>query len=215
MKKILFSTAFVLALAAFNQVSAQKGLSLSVKGIPQFSWLQNSDDNDNNSFSKKSTFNASFGVGAAYNFTNNLGVGLDVLYSLQGQKYNLAGKEYHQKNNYLKLPVMFLYNTDPSKTVSFIGKVGPQLSILTSAKVDDGDGNELLDNKDAYKSVTFGGVAVAGVQFRLNSALYLTTAARYDYDFTNAEEKDNTAAGRASTHNMTAGLEVGLKYLLK
>lgn len=216
MKKILFSTALLLSLAALNQASAQKGFSLSVKGIPQFSWLQNSNDNDNSSFSRKTTFNASFGIGGAYNFDNHYGIGVDVLYSLQGQKYDVQNKEYRQQLDYLKIPVLFLYNTDPSKTVSFIAKVGPQLSIRTSAKLKDGDGNELLDNKDAYKSVTFGGVAAAGVQFRLNSTLYLTTAARYDYDFTNAENKDIAGypAGRADTHNMTAGLEVGLKYLI-
>ena len=217
MKKVLFSTALLLSLAGLNQASAQKGFSLSVKGTPQFSWLQNSDDNDNSSFSRKTTFNAGFGIGGAYNFDNHFGVGLDVLYSLQGQKYDVQNKEYKQKTDYLKIPVMFLYNTDPSRPVSFIAKLGPQLGILTSAKLNDGDGNELLDNKDSYKSITFGGVAVAGAQFRLNSTLYLTTALRYDYDFTNAE--DNSVAGypsgRADTHNMTAGLEVGLKYLLK
>src|SRR5882757_4882140 len=217
MKKILFNTVLLLSLAALNQASAQKGFSLSVKGTPQFSWLQNSTDNDNNSFSRKTTFNTNFGIGGAYNFTDHLGVGLDVLYSLQGQKYDLAGTEFRQKTDYLKLPLMFLYNTNPAKPVSFIAKAGPQLSILTSAKLDNKDGDELADNKDAYKSVTFGGVAVAGVQFRLEQTLYLTAAARYDYDFTNAENKDfaGRTPGRADTHNMTAGLEVGLKYLLK
>jgi len=217
MKKILLGTAMLLSLAAFNQASAQKGFSLSVKGTPQFSWLSNSDDNDNSNYSKKTTFNTNFGIGGAYNFTDNLGVGLDVLYSLQGQKYNLGGTEFHQKVDYLKLPLMFLYNTNPSKPVSFIAKLGPQLSIRTSAKLDNKDGDELADNKDAFKSTTFGGVAVAGVQFRLDKSLYLTTAARYDYDFTNAENKDiaGYTPGRADTHNMTAGLEVGLKYLLK
>jgi hypothetical protein len=217
MKKILFNTVLLLSLAALNQASAQKGFSLSVKGTPQFSWLQNSSDNDNNSFSRKTTFNTNFGIGGAYNFTDHLGVGLDVLYSLQGQKYDLAGTEFRQKTDYLKLPLMFLYNTNPAKPVSFIAKAGPQLSILTSAKLDNKDGDELADNKAAYKSVTFGGVAVAGVQFRLDQTLFLTAAARYDYDFTNAENKDyaGRTPGRADTHNMTAGLEVGLKYLLK
>jgi opacity protein-like surface antigen len=217
MKKILLSTAVLLSLAAFNKASAQKGFSLSVKGTPQFSWLLNSDDKDNNLYSRKSTFNASFGIGGAYNFDQHFGVGLDVLYALQGQKYDLSGTEFHQKTDYIKLPLMFLYNTNPAKPVSFIAKVGPQLSILTSAKLDNKDGDELADNKDAFKDITFGGVAVAGVQFKLNSTLFLTAAARYDYDFTNAENKDYAGypAGRADTHNSTAGLEVGLKYQLR
>ena len=217
MKKILLSTIVLVSFAALNSASAQKGFSLSVKGTPQFSWLQNSDDNDNSHYSKKATFNTNFGIGGAYNFTDNLGVGLDVLYSLQGQKYELEGVEYRQKVDYLKLPLMFTYNTNPSRPISFIGKVGPQLSILTSSRLNDKDGHKLADTKDAYKDVTFGGVAVAGVQYRLDKALFLTAAARYDYDFTNAENKDyaGRTPGRADTHNMTAGLEVGLKYLLK
>jgi hypothetical protein len=211
MKKLLSGAVLLLSLAAFNKTYAQKGFSISVKGTPQFSWLSNSDDNDNGKFEKKTTFNTNFGVGGAYNFTNNLGVGIDVLYSLQGQKYDLSGVEANQKLDYLKVPVMFLYNTNPDKLVSFIAKAGPQVSFLTSSKLNG------TDNKDFYKSVQFGGVALAGVQFRLDPTLYLTAAGRYDFDFTNAEDDNavNYPKGRADTHNMTAGLEVGLKYLLK
>jgi hypothetical protein len=216
MKKYAFAAIAMVALMTSN-VHAQKGFSLNVKGVPQFSFLQNSDDN-NSSLSKKATFNAAFGVGAGYNFNGNSGIGLDVLYSLQGQRYEKSGVETNQKLNYIKIPVFFAYNTDATKPVSFIAKVGPQLSLLTTAKLTDGDGNDVVsDNKDAYESATFGGVVGAGVQFRLSKALFLTTNARFDYDFTNAEDDSYRSypAGRATTHNMTTGLEVGLKYKLR
>jgi hypothetical protein len=218
MKKYVFAALAMAALIMTNNGYAQQGFSINVKATPQFSFLQNGDDKDNSSLSKKATFNAAFGIGAGYNFTGKTGIGLDVLYSLQGQHYERSGVETNQKLNYIKIPVYFAYNTDAVKPVSFLAKVGPQLSLLTSAKVADGDGNEVVgDNKDAYESATFGGVVGAAMQFRLNKSLALTTTARFDYDFTNAENNSYRSypAGRATTHNMTTGLEIGLKYNLQ
>jgi hypothetical protein len=180
--------------------------------------LDNKDDNNSSNYTRKTTFNASFGLGAAYNFTQNLGAGFDVLYSLQGQRYKLSGKAYNQKNDYIKVPVYFSYNTDPSKKVSFIGKLGPQVSFITSSKLDDNNGNTINGNtKDQYKPATFGGMIMAGVQYNISNYLYLSAAWRFDYDFTNAEDDQNKvyASGRAKTYNMTSGLEVGVKYMFK
>lgn len=219
MKKF-FIAAFALgSLLTVNKVHAQQGFSLSVKATPQFTFLENKDDNNNNAYSRKATFNANFGIGGAYNFTKKIGVGADVLYSLQGQRYTINnGNELNQKNEYLKVPVYFSYNTDASKKVSFIGKLGPQVSFLTASKLDDKDGNEINgDTKDHYKSTTFGAMALAGAQYKLNPNLYLSTAIRFDYDFTNAEDNQYSGyvSGRANTYNMAAGLEVGLKYVFK
>lgn len=217
MKKFFIYAITISVLIISNKVSAQQGFSVSVKATPQFSFLQNEDDNNNNSYSRKATFNTNFGVGAAYNFDRYLGVEVDVLYSLQGQKYTLNSIEYKQKVDYVKVPVYFTYNTDASKLVSFIGKVGPQVSFLTNAKLSDNNSGKTLDDtKDRYKTATFDGAAVAGVQFKVQPQLYITTAARFDYDFTNAEDKDYASyiPGRAKTYNSTAGLEVGLKYLI-
>jgi len=215
--KRVFMVAIVFAAFTANKANAQKGFSVSVKATPQFSFLQNKDDRDKNGLDQKTTFNANFGVGAGYNFTNRLGVGMDALYSLQGQRYKQNGIETNQKVNYVKIPVYFNYVADPSKTVSFTGKIGPQISFLTDSKLADKDGNTLKSNtKDLYKDATFGGMAAAGVQFKLDKKLFLTTMARFDYDFTNAEDHNKSyyAAGRAKTYNMTTGLEVGLKYML-
>jgi hypothetical protein len=216
MKKI-FTSALLIAGLALNKANAQQGFSLSVKATPQFSFLQNKDDQNNNSYSSKVTFNASFGLGADYGFNNHFGVGIDALYSLQGQRYILNNVEYNQKVNYLKVPVYFTYNSDASKLISFIGKIGPQVSFVTDANLSDKNGNKIQSNtKDRYQTATFGGVAVAGVQYKIASQFYLTTSARFDYDFTNAEDDtfSGYTAGRAKTYNSTIGLEVGLKYMI-
>src|SRR5699024_9166715 len=112
-------------------------------------------------------------------------------------------------------PVYFTYNTDPSKLVSFYGKIGPQISFLTKAQYSFNEGKS-FDNKDAFESVFFGGMVDLGAQFRLHSNLYLSAGLNFDYDFTNAENEDHFSyvKGRANTSNMTAGVHIGLKYQL-
>lgn len=215
MKKILMS-AMVIAMisGSASTAMAQKGLSLSVKATPQFSFLQNSDDNDNSALKKKATFNSNFGVGAGYQLTPNAGVGIDVLYSFQGEKSEVLGVDVNQKLEYIKLPIYFSYNTDDAQAVSFFGKVGPQLSLLTNAKISAAGSDKFISNKDKFEKVTFGAMANAGVQFKLSENIFLQTGLQFDYDFTNAENKDYLGyiPGRADTHNMTAGVQVGLKY---
>jgi hypothetical protein len=216
MKKIFIFTLLIAGLAIYK-ANAQQGFSLSIKGNPQFSFLQNKDDNNNSNYSTKATFNASFGLGAEYGFNNHFGVGIDALYSLQGQRYVLNNIEFNQKVNYIKVPVYFTYNSDASKPISFVGKIGPQVSFLTDANLSNKNGDKVqTNNKDRYNTVTFGGVAEAGAQYKIASQMYLTTLVRFDYDFTNAEDDkfSGYTPGRAKTYNSTIGLEVGLKYMI-
>lgn len=198
-----------------TNVNAQKGFNVSVKATPEFSFLLNKTDNDNKLYKSKATFNTNFGIGAGYNFTKNIGVAINGLYSLQGQKYELSGREYNQKVDYIKVPLYFTYNSNPEKLISFSGKIGPQVSFLSSSKLTYNNGKDSVGNTNSrYEKSAFGGAAVAGIQMRIDRNLYLTAAARFDVDFTNAEDKDYKSypAGRADTYNMTSGLEVGLKY---
>jgi hypothetical protein len=129
----------------------------------------------------------------------------------------LSGEEYNQKVNYVKVPVYFTYNTNPQKSISFSGKIGPQVSFLTTSKLTNDDGKDLVgDTNDRYEKATFGGAAEAGIQLRMDRNLFLTAGVKFDVDFTNAEDKDYTSypSGRAETYNMTSGLEVGFKYFL-
>ena len=217
-KAIIFiSLSVMIMMAMTTNVNAQKGFNLSVKATPEFSFLLNKDDNDNNLYNSKATFNTNFGIGAGYNFTKNIGVAIDGLYSMQGQKYELSGEEYNQKVNYVKVPVYFTYNTNPQKSISFSGKIGPQVSFLTTSKLTNDDGKDLVgDTNDRYEKATFGGAAEAGIQLRMDRNLFLTAGVKFDVDFTNAEDKDFTSypSGRAETYNMTSGLEVGFKYFL-
>ena len=213
---VSFMVLSVIAMMAIStNAHAQKGFNLSVKATPQFSYLINKDDKNNALYSRKATFNTNFGIGAGYDFTKNIGVAIDGLYSIQGQKYTLGGKEYYQKVNYIKVPVYFTYNTGPARLISFSGKVGPQVSFLSTSKLTYNNGKDSLNNTNAYfEDATFGGAAEAGMQFRIDRNLFLVAGVRFDVDFSDAMHNDYALypGGKAKTYNMTGGLEVGLKY---
>jgi hypothetical protein len=147
-----------------------------------------------------------------------MGVGFDVLYSFQGQRYKLDGFEYNQRLDYVKVPVYFINRIPLSSKISLVGKIGPQISFRTSSKLTDKDGNTIISNTNSqYESVTFGAAALGGAEYKLISRIWLTAAIRGDYDFTNAEDDSYSKyqTGRAKTYNLTTGLEIGLRYILK
>ena len=127
-------------------------------------------------------------------------------------------------------PLLFIYTYELNSNLNLIGKIGPQLGLLMKAELIDKDGNSIIkDHKPAYQDFDIGGVVNAGLGIKLNDKLSLDVLLRYDYGFTDAENKDypnninnpitgsaingNSMANRAITNNMTAGLTVGVKYL--
>ncbi len=201
-----------------GMTSASTSFYLGVRGIPQLSWMVNKDDIDNSSYETQTKFGAGFGLAGGYNFTDHSGVELDALYSIEGKKYKLGGTEYNQKLNYLKVPLMFTYATAPA-TFRFIGKIGPQINILSVAEINPAlvNGTKITDNKDAYNDFVFGAVASAGARYAITDMLSLEALLRYDISFTKVENDSYKLfpAGRSNTYNMTAGLEIGLNYLIQ
>lgn len=226
-RKSALSLSVILLLSA--GATAQSGFQVGVQGVPQMSWLMNSDDRDNGAFDPLPTINGAFGVTLQYGFTDNFGIGLDGLYSMQGQRYELDGIEYYKRIDYIKIPLMFVYSTELSSSVMLLGKIGPQAGLLIDAKLLDKDGDEVVANQTAgYMDYDISGVAMLGAGFKLTEVLILETSLRYDFGFTDAEDKDYNRSlndpdapangvndGRAVTNNMTAGVNIGLKYLIQ
>lgn len=228
MKKIVVSVALIATniVTLPNDAKAQKGFQIGIEGTPQMSWLMNKDDQKNKSFENVNTYNGSFGISSQLGLTNSAGIGLNVLYSFQGQKYKLNGIERNKNLEYLKIPLMFIYTNEINSKWSFVGKIGPQLDLLMKAKLTDKDGNNIVnDQKNAYANYDLAGVVSVGFALKLNDNFLLDGALRYDYGFTNAENKDYTnninhpngayITNRAITNNTTAGLTIGLRYLFK
>lgn len=218
MKKIsiYIMTLFIAMTETASLASAQEGLNLSLKATPKLSFLENSDDNNSNAVQKKAVVNANFGLGLGYNITGNFGLGLEALYSFQGRKIKIAGIRSDQELEYFKIPFYLSFNTDASKSVSFFGKFGPQISFLTDARESTGSDGHFRENKEEFENSTVGAMICTGAQCRLSRNLFLQTGLYFDFDITNAEDVYSSGfySGRANTYNMNAGIQLGLKYSL-
>jgi len=130
----------VFGVLLIGSIWAQEGaIRIGAVLLPQSTWLLNQDDSDARPEQDyEVTWGFAGGISASYNFTDYLGVGLDMLYFNQGQKYKgtQSGTTYTAKAtlNYLKLPLLLRFNSDPNPVVQFSAFSGPQFSFLLSYK---------------------------------------------------------------------------------
>jgi opacity protein-like surface antigen len=187
--------------------------------LPQNTWLLNQDDSDAGpELDYEVTWGFAGGISASYNFNDYLGVGLDVLYSNQGQKYKGrdSATTYTAKTtlNYLKVPLLFRFNSDPNSVVQFSAFLGPQFSFLLSYKdrfeafeanvpsfrmevsgkewsiTEDGTSDKVKLTAPIYKSFLPGAVLGFGIGIKPTDALLISLHIRADYAFGDAENKD-------------------------
>lgn len=224
-KVVLFTTG---VLISFNKADAQKGLQVGFEANPQFSYLVSQDDMDSKLFQEKNAFNGHFGISGQYGFTEKMGIGLNVLYAFQGDKYDWKNVERLKSLQYIKIPLMFTLSLPIGDHMMFVGKVGPQISFLTDARLFDKDKDIIKTNyTGAFTSYDFGGVLSAGIAHKFNDQVSIDGAVRYDTGFTNVEDSDYSlnihdpydlvtpspaSSPRGSTYNMTIGLTFGLRY---
>lgn len=219
MKKTIIMSFFaaVAAIGTVNTANAQKGFYIGIQGAQNVSAMFNKDDADNDKFDYKATNAETFGVSGGYNFNKHMGVAAEAMYSIEGQRFELNNVEFTKRLSYIKIPVLFTYNTNPEAKVMLTAKAGPQLGILMDAKLKDGNHDVLIDDtKDNYKSITFGAMAGVGARVNLAKNLFLDAGLRFDGNFANIEEDQPVAVEgsttRANTYNFNAGVEVGVKY---
>lgn len=201
---------------------AQKGLHAGLKGAPQSTWMFNGDDSDNANWEYVPTFRSSFGANFAWFFSDAVGLGVDVIYSNQGQRYEFNEAELFTKTSYLKIPVLFHYHSGFDGTAFFYLNAGPQIAILSSATAETNlpiIGPVGLDASENYSALNIGAVLALGSGFHLSDFLQLTVGIRLDAGFTDAEDKSapffDTQPNRPSTYNVTGGLEIGVRYVLR
>ncbi|MCS6790551.1 MAG: outer membrane beta-barrel protein [Bacteroidia bacterium] len=135
--KTLISLLFLFALSW-----AQKNtLHFGVLFQPQTHWLLNSMDSDAGPIlDYQSTWGYAGGLRLAYRFSDYVGVGIDAIYSSEGQKYKgkdeALGVVWNSRTRltYLKLPLLLHFGSDPESPVQFSFFFGPQLGLLMGYK---------------------------------------------------------------------------------
>ncbi len=230
MKNLVFKVVLLVAsvFMSFNKVEAQKGLQIGFEANPQLSYLVNKADRDSKLYDGKNAVNGHFGISTQYGITDKMGVGLNLLYSFQGSKYDWKGAEKVKSVQYLKIPLMFTLSLPIGDNLMFIGKIGPQVNILIDARLYDQD-RKLIENnyKKAFANSDFGGMLSTGVAYKLTDRVCIDGSLRLDGGFIDAEDKSYqgnvhdpldfvtpspASSPRANTYNLTLGLTFGIRY---
>jgi hypothetical protein len=104
----------------------------------------------------------------------------EAVFSMEGTGVEDADANYNL--NYINIPVLFQYN-NPS---GFYAETGPQIGLLMSAKVSDGD--DEVDVKDLFKGSNFSWAIGAGYKMANGFGF----GARYNLGLGNIVDSDDT-----------------------
>ncbi|OUL62083.1 porin family protein [Flavobacterium sp. AJR] len=203
MKKITLS---IVAVLAFGFANAQE-VKFGVKGGINLSTFTGDVEN--------ASSKVGFQVGgfAEIKLTEKFSIQPELLYSLQGAKFEESGEGFSYENtdkfSYLNIPVMAKYYV----AEKFSLEAGPQIGFLLSAKSDFTNTDEFFgttsgdeDVKDFYKSIDFGVNFGAGYDFTEN----LSAGLRYNLGLSNIAENEEGDNGKIK--NSVFSLSVGYKF---
>ena len=182
------------------------------------SWISNQVEED-------LMFNPSWNAGLSFNYSTkkNFGIGADLKYLTEGNKFSYLGAyipeappsgkttEWHHFN-YLRLPVKFIYFFgQPGKRLRPKIYAGPDFGIGTKLQVvEKNNGDKYKAGVETYyKSFDVGITAAAGLNFRLASSTWLNTDVAYYNGLQNISKTNSNNRNR--NIELSIGLLTGLK----
>jgi hypothetical protein len=174
MKKI-----FLIIVCASTFVVAKAQVSYGVKGGLNLSNVIGSDADD-----AKAKIGFHAGVFAGFPVADKLSIQPELVYSVQGAKYEETGDDVNINTGYLNLPVLAKY----SAASGFYGETGPQLGFLVSAKAKQDD--DKVDVKEYYKTTDFSWAF--GIGYKTSSNLGIDL--RYNLGLSRLDEEGDAKA---------------------
>lgn len=237
MKKIYAAFLALFLLASFPAL-AQKGFYFGVAGTVQSVWITNQNNYGLPEMDYKTTFGGAGNLNIGYDFTNNLGIKIEIGYGKFGQKYTdqIGDSSFSRevKMNHLMIPLLFKYRTGGS-IARFYVAIGPQFDFLLSANQ-----NYMLNGKmfsDTLETVSHEKFDVGNeemkerfssmdIMARMDLGLDITVVKHLMIEFgiklgyglmdLNSSDyriKDHSGAYHPS-HNVFGGLTLGINYHL-
>jgi hypothetical protein len=211
MKRIfLLFTAFLL-LSAVPSI-AQKGFYFGIAGSGNSTWITNQNNYGLPEMDYTSTFAFGGNLGVGYDFTDHLGLKLELGLNQISEKYHdtQSSTELARqvKLNYFNIPILFRYRTG-GKVAKFYVAVGPQFNMLRSAtQTYTANGQPLSDSitkktlsgtqfivgaeniKDRYNSLDIVGRMDLGVNITVVEHLMIDVGLTMGYGLTDINASD-------------------------
>lgn len=231
---------FLLLLSLTTNAQKRKEVIIGVGGAVNSVWIMNQNfyGEPEIDYAPKMGYLGSFNLG--YNFTENISVGTEFQYSMQGQKYD--GKQSFNSNKYdvlrnisltyFNIPVFFKYSFGDKET-KFRFMVGPQFSFLMDATqtytrdpqeqvpslTDLNDKpfySDAADIKDRFESNDISFALDVGADIHLSKQFFVNAGFRGNYGFkdinASAYRLNNYDGEYTPSHNLWGGLYLGINY---
>ena len=192
MKKIILTVVTVLAFGFANAQDVKFG----VKGGLNFTNVTGGQ------FSGTSKVGFHVGGLAEIKFTDKLAIQPELLFSTKGANYNLMGSTSTVNLSYIDIPVMVKYFVIDKLSI----EVGPQISLLTSAKRKDP--SETVDIKEFTNKTDFG--LNIGAGYELKGGILLQ--ARYYLGLSDLSKAEPDGEVSYKDKNSGLFLSVGYKF---
>ncbi|MDX1906469.1 MAG: outer membrane beta-barrel protein [Bacteroidia bacterium] len=203
MKKLILALSLGCLCCWAGTAYAQKGFKLGVFALPQASGHLNADDDalEPEVYDLKPLWGMGGGIDLGYNFSDYAGIRLNAIYAQQGTSYLAGETRYTQRLEYLRIPLMIGFNTEPAdRKVVFSLYAGAQMNLLTQADMfndnpaDQGLPESVTSVPTEYSRFTplhYAAVGDVGVDINLPpDNLVLTLRLRADYSFQDVENKN-------------------------
>lgn len=147
------------------------------------------------------TLGYGFGGMMGYNFSNHIGMQVELLYSSLAQKYKDEDLDREINLRYINIPLLISLNTGKANMVNLNVVAGPQMgfNIGSSIKGTGGSNTDTVTYVLATKKGDFGFAYGAGLGFILNEAksVRLDVGFRGVYGFVNISDSNNPPQGDA------------------
>lgn len=191
MKLLILSALSILLIG--NEVTAQH-TNIGIKGGLNAYTIKT--DNSSNAETK---LGYHIGLIGHIHISDQFALQPELVYSVQGAQYTVAGEEVNLNLNYLNVPLLFQYMFDNG----FRLQAGPQLGFLASAKSEVN--NNDTDVKDNFEKIDVGlGLGASYV----NPISNFGVDVRYNAGLTNINKI-------GSVESFNRGFQVGVFYLFK
>jgi opacity protein-like surface antigen len=144
----------------------------------------------------KTTFVVGYGIGGliGVNFSRNVGMQLEAIYSSLSQKFTDRNEERRIDLTYIHIPLLLTLNTDVSKAVNLNIAFGPQVGINTGSEIESegSNGVDTVQAVIAVKPADFGLAYGAGLDFMLAPSLTLDLGFRGVYGIIDISDDNKT-----------------------
>lgn len=163
-------TVAAISILSFTAANAQKKGEFGLRFMPTVSTFD-MQSSTGGTVSGTATLGLGMGAFAAYNFTDNIGVQVEGIYTSVSQKYKELNTERKVTLRYVNVPLLLSLNTGKSKKVNFNIVAGPQIGVSVGSKLfttssDSSSAQAILSVKKGDLGLAYG----AGLDFGLNES---------------------------------------------